>query len=58
MDVSVTLDWDDEYNTATNVVSLKGPPAGDMAAYYNTNIFYNLSSFYNAGFSFQTECLR
>jgi hypothetical protein len=52
MDVSVTLDWDDEYNTATNVVSLKGPPAGDMAAYYNTNIFYNLSSFYNAGFSF------
>jgi len=52
LNVSVTLDWDDEYNTATNVVALKGSPAGDIAAYFGGNFFYNDGVFYNAGFSF------
>ncbi len=52
MNVSVTLDWDDEYNSTTNVLALKGAPAGDTASYFGGNFYYNDAVYYNAGFSF------
>jgi hypothetical protein len=36
----------------TNVVALKGAPAGDVAAYFGGNFYYNDSVYYSAGFTF------
>lgn len=52
MSVSVTIDWDDEYNTMTNTVALKGPPTGDIASYFSGSFYYSQALYYSAGFLF------
>ena len=49
--LTVTFDWDDEYNSTYNVLQLKGPPANDPAPYYSGAFYYNKTSYYNQGFS-------
>lgn len=49
---TLSLDWDDEYNTGSNVVTLKGPAAGDLAPYFGGNFYFNGTSYYNQGFFF------
>lgn len=48
---TVSFDWDDEYSTTSNVVSLKGPAANDPSPYFGGNFYYNDGVYYNAGFS-------
>jgi hypothetical protein len=52
MSASITLDWDDEYNTMTNTVALKGPPSGDIASYFSGSFYYSQLLYYSAGFLF------
>lgn len=49
--LTVSFDWDDEYSTTSNVISLKGPPANDPAPYFGGSFYYNGTSYYNQGFS-------
>jgi hypothetical protein len=49
--LTVSLEWDDEYNTTQNVVTLKGPPANDTAPYFGGNIYFGGSFYFNQGFS-------
>lgn len=52
INVTVGLDWDDEYNTGSNVLSLKGPPVDDSAPYWGGSIYWGGTNYYNAGFAF------
>jgi hypothetical protein len=49
--VTVSFDWDDEYNTTQNVIALKGPPANDPSPYFGGSFYYTGTSYYNQGFS-------
>lgn len=49
---TVSIAWDDEYNTSSQTVALKGPSASDNAAYFSGSFYYSGSFFYNAGLSF------
>jgi len=55
LDFTVSLDWDDEYNTGANVLSLKGPAANDPAPYWNGGFYWNGSSYWNQGFAFASR---
>lgn len=48
---TISFDWDDEYSTTSNVVSLKGPPSNDPSPYFGGAFYYNDGMYYNAGFS-------
>lgn len=47
---TLSIDWDDEYNTTQNVLSLKGPPAGDPTPYFGGSFYFNGTSYYSQGF--------
>jgi hypothetical protein len=49
VDLTVTLDWDDEYNTTHNVVRLQGPAANDASPYFGGSFYYGGTSYYNQG---------
>lgn len=49
---TLTLIWDDEYASSTNVVTLKGPSGVNSAAYFGGNFYYSGTSYYNQGFQF------
>ena len=49
--LTISLDWDDEYNTTQNILTLKGPPANDPAPYFGGEFYFGGSSFFNQGFS-------
>lgn len=49
VDLTVTLDWDDEYNTTHNVVRLQGPAANDSSPYFGGSFYYGGTSYYNQG---------
>lgn len=52
IDFTVSLDWDDEYNTGSNTLSLKGPTAGDPAPYFDGEFYFNGPVYFNQGFAF------
>ena len=52
MNVTVSLEWDDEYNETSNVVALKGAPSNDIAVYFSGAFYYSQNIYYNAGFTF------
>lgn len=56
-DCSLTLffDWPDEYNVSESIIVLKGPPAGDLAAYYSSSSYYNDIAYYNMGSAFANK---
>lgn len=49
--LSLSFDWDDEYNTSQSVVTLRGPPTGDTAPYFGGSFYFNGTSYFNQGFS-------
>jgi hypothetical protein len=50
-DISVSLEWGDEYNTSAASVTLKGPLTADTAAYFGASDYFNESIYFNAGSS-------
>jgi hypothetical protein len=51
VNLTVSFDWDDEYSTTSNVITLKGPPANDPSPYFGGSFYYGGTSYYNQGFS-------
>lgn len=51
-ELSIALDWSDEYNTSTSTVTLKGPPAGDTGAYFGGPVYFGGSVYFGQGFAF------
>lgn len=49
--LTISLDWDDEYSTTQNVLTLKGPPANDPAPYFGGSFYFGGTSYFNQGFS-------
>jgi hypothetical protein len=54
-DVTISLDWEDEYNTTDAVVALKGPPVGDTGVYWGDTIYWSDSNYYSEGFAFAAK---
>jgi hypothetical protein len=52
LSTTLALDWDEEYNTSTTIVALKGPPSPDIAAYFGGSVYFGGSNYFNAGFAF------
>lgn len=50
-DLTVSFDWDDEYSTTQNVITLKGPQPNDPAPYFGGAFYFGGSSYFNQGFS-------
>ncbi len=49
--LTVSFDWDDEYTTTKNDVTLKGPAANDSAPYFGGNDYFGGDFYFNAGFA-------
>jgi hypothetical protein len=54
-ELTLFFDWPDEYNVSESVIQLKGPPAGDVAAYYSSSSYYNDIAYYNLGSAFANK---
>ena len=54
-DITLAFDWPDEYNVSNSTISLKGPPPGDVAGYYNGSSYYNDVAYYNLGLAFANK---
>ena len=54
-DLTLFFDWPDEYNLSDSTIRLKGPPPGDLGAYYSGSSYYNAVAFYNQGSSFANK---
>lgn len=53
LSLTVALDWDDEYNTGSTIVALKGPSmSGDGGAYFGGDYYFGGPNYFNAGFAF------
>ena len=53
--LTLSFDWPDEYNVSDATVHLKGPPSGQVAAYYNGSSYYNDIAYYNMGSAFANK---
>jgi hypothetical protein len=53
--ITVSLDWSDEYNVSDNTVTLKGPPAGDTGAYFGGSAYFGGAHFFRQGFAFASK---
>jgi hypothetical protein len=49
--VSLSFDWDDEYNTSVSTISLRGPSGGDSGAYFGGKFYFGGPVYFNQGFS-------
>lgn len=49
--LTVRFDWDDEYTSTQNDVTLRGPAADDSAPYFGGNVYFGGAFYFNAGFS-------
>jgi hypothetical protein len=54
-DLTLFFDWPDEYNVSDSTIRLKGPPAGEVAAYYSASSYYNDIAYYNMGSAFANK---
>lgn len=54
-DLTLFFDWPDEYNVSESVIALKGPPPGDLSAYYSSSSYYNDIAYYNMGSAFANK---
>lgn len=50
--LTLSLLWDEEYNIASQTVTLKGPSGTNTGAYFGGSFYYNDGSYYNQGFQF------
>ncbi len=51
-DLTISIDWDDEYSTTQNVIALKGPSTGDTSPYWGGAFYWNDGvSYWNRGFA-------
>jgi hypothetical protein len=50
-DLSLTFDWDDEYNQEICTLHLKGPASGDTGVYFGGGFYFGGTSYFNQGFS-------
>lgn len=53
--LTLSFDWPDEYNVSQSTLTLKGPPPGDIGAYYNSSSYYNDIAYFNQGTSFANK---
>ena len=49
--LTVQFDWDDEYTSTVNNLTLKGPQANDSAPYFGGSVYFGGAYYFNAGFS-------
>lgn len=49
--LSLTFEWDDEYNSETCNLNLKGPATGDTAPYFGGNFYFGGTVYFNQGFN-------
>ncbi len=49
--LSLTFDWDDEYNTEICNLNLKGPASGDNSPYFGGAFYFGGTTYFNQGFS-------
>jgi hypothetical protein len=49
--LNLSFDWDDEYNTATSTVKLRGPLTGDIAPYFGGSFYFGDGVYFNQGFN-------
>lgn len=50
--ISIKLDWADEYNESVSTITLRGPPAGDTGAYFGGAIYFGGEVYFSQGFAF------
>jgi len=48
---TVTIDWDDEYNSSVSNMTLKGPISIDTGAYFGGNSYFGGTVYFGSGFS-------
>lgn len=53
--LNLFFDWPDEYNVSDSTILLKGPPPGEVAAYYSASSYYNDIAYYNMGSAFANK---
>jgi hypothetical protein len=51
-DIAITFDWGDAYNETTSNITLKGPPSGDVGAFFGGGIYFGGDVYFNQGFQF------
>lgn len=51
-ELSIKADWGDSYNSSTATVTLKGPPASDIALFFGGANYFGGSNYYGQGFRF------
>lgn len=56
--LNVFYDWSEEFNQTSAIITLKGPPAGDTAPYYNNSAYYGDTDYYNQGFAFADKVTK
>ena len=49
---NLELDWADEYNSSTASVNLKGPPSGDVGAFFSGLVYFGGTIYFSQGFAF------
>ena len=48
---TIVFDWDDEYNTETCNLVLRGPAGGDTGAYFGGTFYFGGTTYFNQGFN-------
>jgi hypothetical protein len=51
-DLTISLDWGDEYNVSSSVITLKGAPSAFAGVYYGGGSYYNSTEYFSQGFAF------
>lgn len=52
-DLTLSFDWDDEYNVSSSIATLKGAPAGNFAVYFASDIYFGGDVYFSEGFVFE-----
>lgn len=52
VNLSITIDWSDEYATSVASVTMDGATAGTTGAYYGGSIYFGGAVYYSQGFAF------
>lgn len=51
-EVTLSLDWSDEYNVSSSTIRLKGPTVADTTPYFGGTSYFGGAIYFNQGFSF------
>lgn len=55
VDLNLTLDWGEEYNSSVSTVSLKGLQPGDIGVYFGAAVYFGGTIYWNQGFQFSGQ---